>query len=132
MENWHGRHPIPWDYFYSMEKGSGKNLDWFFYNWFYTPSYIDLSLVKVDKTSRGYDLSIKNTGGFAVPFNIVAMYEDGTDENFHQTPKVWEDNQKEISIPIKSGRMVKSFKLEGGIFMDANEKDNLFMMEQAP
>ncbi len=27
MNNWNGKHPIPWDYFYSMQKGSGKDLD---------------------------------------------------------------------------------------------------------
>ena len=124
MNNWNGKHPIPWDYFYSMEKGSGKNLDWFFYNWFFTPSYIDLDLAKADKTGKGYVLEIKNIGGFAIPFDVIATYDDGSSESFHQTPKVWERNQKEISVTIKTGKTVKTLKLEGGIFMDANEKDN--------
>jgi hypothetical protein len=124
MNNWNGKHPIPWDYFYSMEKGSGKHLDWFFYNWFFTPGYIDLDLAKVDKTAKGYLLDIKNIGGFAVPFDVVATYDDGSSESFHQTPKVWESNQKEIAVNIKTGKAVKTLKLEGGIFMDANEKDN--------
>ncbi len=124
MNNWNGKHPIPWDYFYSMEKGSGKGLTWFFYNWFFTPSYIDLNLAKVDKTSKGYDLDIKNVGGFAVPFDVIATYDDGSNESFHQTPMVWERDQKEISVTIKTGKVVKSLTLEGGIFMDANEKDN--------
>ena len=124
MNNWNGKHPIPWDYFYSMEKGSGQNLDWFFYNWFFTAYYIDLDLATVDKTSTGYVLHIKNIGGFAVPFDVIATYDDGSNESFHQTPKVWERDQKEISVNIKTGKAVKSLKLEGGIFMDANEKDN--------
>ncbi|HVU95737.1 MAG TPA: M1 family metallopeptidase [Puia sp.] len=124
MKNWNGKHPIPWDYFYSMSKGSGKNLDWFFYNWFYTPYYIDLALVKAEKGGRGYALSIKNIGGFAIPFDVIATYDDGMSESFHQTPKVWEKDQKEISVRIKTSKVVKSLKLDGGIFMDANEKDN--------
>lgn len=44
MDNWHGKHPIPWDYFNSMNTGSGKNLNWFFNNWFYTNNYIDLKI----------------------------------------------------------------------------------------
>jgi hypothetical protein len=126
MNNWNGKHPIPWDYFYSMEKGSGQNLDWFFYNWFFTPGYIDLDLANVDKTATGYVLHIKNIGGFAVPFDVIATYDDGSNENFHQTPKVWERDQKEISVNIKTGKAVKSLKLDGGIFMDANEKDNMW------
>jgi hypothetical protein len=124
MNNWNGKHPIPWDYFYSMEKGSGQNLDWFFYNWFFTPGYIDLDLASVDKTATGYVLHIKNIGGFAVPFDVIATYDDGSNESFHQTPKLWERDQKEISVTIKSNKAVKTLKLDGGIFMDANEKDN--------
>jgi hypothetical protein len=124
MNTWNGKHPIPWDYFYSMEKGAKKKLDWFFYNWFFTPGYIDLGLTKVDQTTKGYTLNIKNIGGFAVPFDVVATYDDGSTESFHQTPIVWEHNQQEISVNIKTSKKVKSFKLDGGIFMDANEKDN--------
>ena len=124
MDNWNGKHPIPWDYFYSMSKGSGKDLNWFFYNWFFTPGYIDLGLAKVDKSGKGYSLSVRNIGGFAVPFDVVATFDDGTTERFHQTPKVWEHDQKETAVKIKPAKTVKSLTLDGGIFMDANEKDN--------
>jgi hypothetical protein len=129
MSNWNGKHPIPWDYFYSMSTGSGKDLNWFFYNWFFTPDYIDLDLVKSEKAGNGYTLSIKNIGGFAVPFDAVATYDDGTTERFHQTPKVWEQDQKEISVKIKTKKAVKSVTLDGGIFMDANEKDNTWTVQ---
>jgi len=124
MNNWNGKHPIPWDYFYSMQEGSGKKLDWFFYNWFYTPYYIDLDLNKVDKTANGYDLSINNIGGFAVPFDAILTYADGTTESFHQTPIVWEKDQKEISVKIKTAKQVKSITIDGGIFVDADMKNN--------
>jgi hypothetical protein len=124
MDNWNGKHPIPWDYFFSMNKGSGKDLNWFFYNWFFTPGYIDLSLSNVQKAGKGYTLSIANIGGFAVPFDIIATYDDSTTERFHQTPKVWERDQKATTLTVKTGKPVKSLTLDGGIFMDANEKDN--------
>lgn len=124
MDNWNGKHPIPWDYFNSMKQGSGKNLDWFFYNWFFTPSYIDLSLEKVDKVSGGYALSIKNIGGFAVPFDAIITFTDGTTDSLHQTPIVWEQDQKNITVNIKTDKEAKSITLDGGIFMDADMKNN--------
>jgi len=124
MDNWNGKHPIPWDYFYSMEKGSGKKLDWFFYNWFYTPYYIDLNLEKVDKSSKGYTLSVKNIGGFAVPFDVIITYADGTGETIHQTPIVWKEDQKNILIKIRTEKSAKSITLDGGIFVDADMKNN--------
>jgi len=124
MNNWNGKHPIPWDYFYSMQEGSGKKLDWFFYNWFYTSNFIDLSLDKAEKTSNCYTLSITNIGGFAIPFDAVLTYADGTTESVHQTPVVWEKNQKNISVSIKTTKEVKSITLDGGIFVDADMKNN--------
>jgi Peptidase family M1 domain len=124
MDNWHGKHPTPWDYFYSMNTGSGKNLNWFFSNWFYTPYYCDLSLENAKEVKGGYALSVKNIGGFAIPFDVVATYTDGTTETFHQTPIVWEKDQKAITVNIKTGKALKSATLDNGIYMDANEKDN--------
>lgn len=126
MNNWNGKHPIPWDYFNSMNSGSGKDLNWFFYNWFYTTSYIDLALQGATKDGNSYKLDIKNIGGFAIPFNVIATYADGSTESFHQTPVVWKADQKQISISIKPSKEVKSLTLDGGIFMDANEADNVW------
>jgi hypothetical protein len=124
MDNWHGKHPIPWDYFNSMSAGSGRDLDWFFNNWFFTNYYIDLDLQKVQKVNDRYTLSIRNTGGFAVPFDVKVTYADGTTQSFHQTPIVWQHNQKETFVRIKTGKAITNIVLDGGIFMDADESNN--------
>lgn len=124
MDRWHSKHPIPWDYFNSMNSGSGKNLNWFFNNWFFTNYYIDLALKSVTKNGNIYKLGIQNIGGFAVPFDVKLTYTDGTSENFHQTPSVWENNQKQITLNIKANKSIKTVVLDGGIFMDADESNN--------
>jgi hypothetical protein len=35
---------------------------------------------------------------------------------------VWEKNQKQISVSIKTTKVIKSVTLDGGIFMDADRK----------
>ena len=124
MAAWNGKHPIPWDYFNCMSTGSGRNLTWFFNNWFFTNNYIDLELNGVTKNANGYSLDIKNTGGFVIPFDVKVTYTDGTTAAFHQTPSVWEYNQKNISINIKTSKTAESVVLGGGIFMDATENNN--------
>jgi len=78
----------------------------------------------VEKTSNGYNLSIKNIGGFAIPFDAIVTYADGTTDTIHQTPIVWEKDQKNISVSIKTAKEAKSITLDGGIFMDADMKNN--------
>lgn len=120
MDNWNGKHPIPWDYFNSINTASGKNLNWFFNNWFFTNNYIDLSVKSVTKNV----VSVENTGGFAIPFDVVVTYSDKTKETIHQTPAVWQTNQKLVSIAIKNSKHIELVTIDGGIFMDATPENN--------
>ncbi|TPG42074.1 M1 family metallopeptidase [Flavobacterium pectinovorum] len=120
MDNWNGKHPIPWDYFNSINTASGRNLNWFFNNWFFTNNYIDLSVRNVDKNI----VSIANVGGFAVPFDLVVTYQDNTKETLHQTPAVWQVNQKLAKVILKNKKQIKQVVLDGGIFMDATPGNN--------
>jgi len=120
MQNWNGKHPIPWDYFNSINTASGKNLNWFFNNWFFTTHYIDLSVKNVDAKS----ISVQNIGGFAIPFDVNIIYADNSKETLHQTPAIWEKNQKAATIALKKQKQIRQITIDGGIFMDATPKNN--------
>jgi len=126
MNTWNGKHPIPWDYFNSMNTGSGQNLNWFFQNWFFTNHYLDLTVGKVVSNKGKTNISIQNIGGFAIPFDVVITYADGKTETFHQTPAVWKMNQKEAMVNINSIKKIKSVMLDNGIYVDATPKDNIY------
>jgi hypothetical protein len=126
MDVWHGKHPIPWDYFNAMNAGSGKNLNWFFQNWFFTNNYIDLEIDSVKKENNFYTVAIKNVGGFAIPFDLKVQYEDGTVSLQHQTPAVWKKNQKDYIVKLPSAKPISSIRLDGGIFMDYTPGNNLW------
>jgi hypothetical protein len=131
MNRWHGKHPIPWDYFNSMSSASGRNLNWFFNNWFFSNYYIDLAINKVVKTGTTYQMMVTNIGGFAVPFDVLITYTDGSKTTIHQTPAVWQSNEKQAHITLKGNKGISSIKIDGGIFMDANEKDNIWPMKNS-
>jgi hypothetical protein len=65
MARWHGKHPIPWDFFYTFNDASGKDLNWFWSNWFFGNNYIDMGIKTALKTGKGYDITIENIGGMA-------------------------------------------------------------------
>ncbi|MDB5000171.1 MAG: aminopeptidase [Mucilaginibacter sp.] len=126
MDRWHGKHPIPWDYFNSMSNVSGRNLDWYFKNWFFTNGYNDIAISNAVKGKDGYTLTINNIGGYAIPFDVVLTFTDGSTKTIHQTPAIWEANQKKTSVTFKAvvGKSLKSVTLDNGIFVDANKADN--------
>jgi hypothetical protein len=121
---WHGKHTLPWDMFNSFNNASGKDLNWFFNNWYFSNGYIDLALGSVIQTDTGTVVTIRNIGGFDTPVDLVITYDDGTSETIHQTPSIWSQDQKEATVNLPVKKKIKSLVLDGGIFMDANEKDN--------
>lgn len=124
MDWWHGKHPIPWDFFYSFNTASGQNLDWFWNSWFFSHGYDDLAVGKVSKTKEGYLLTVKNIGGFVIPFDVKITYTDGTTEDIHKTPIIWKKDQKQTDVVIKTRKRISSLTIDNGIWMDANESDN--------
>lgn len=126
MNTWNGKHPIPWDYFNCMNKGSGKDLNWFFHNWFYESNYMDLKIESVRKSKKNYNINILNVGGFAIPFDLIIELTDGSVKNTHYTPKTWEENRGKKTISIPYSKNIKTIKLNGGIFMDYSPDDNVW------
>lgn len=124
MDNWNGKHPMPWDFFYSMNTGSGKNLNWFWNNWFFSNNYIDLKVVSAIAKGNTVNLTINNEGGFAIPFDVIATLSDGTTHKTHFTPAVWEKDARNTTLTITAPKKVTAIVLEGGIYMDATPADN--------
>ena len=120
MERWNGKHPIPWDYFNTVNDVAGRNLNWFWHAWFFTNSYIDVGVRSARKTASGYAVTLDNTGGMPTPVDLVVEYTDGTTETRHQTPAIWATNVKRATIQVATSKRVKSIALAGGIFMDAD------------
>lgn len=121
MSRWNGKHPTPWDFFYTFNDRSGKNLDWFWNSWFFSNSYIDIAIKNVTAKKDGYTIALENIGGMPAPVSVEVAYTDGSGESFYQTPVIWEKNLKQTTVNIATKKPVKSIRLNGGIFMDANE-----------
>jgi Peptidase family M1 domain len=121
MDRWHGKHPIPWDFFYTFNDVSGQDLDWFWNNWFFSNNYLDLDIEKVEQIPvKGTFVHIRNVGGFAFPFDVVATFNDGSTERAHISPVAWKGGVKETTIGMSaSGKKVVSVELDDGIFVDA-------------
>ena len=124
MARWHGKHPLPWDMFNTFNAISPEDLTWFFNNWFFESHFVDLAAAGLDKTNDGYAVQVKNAGGFAIPFDVQAVYADGTTELFHQTPRIWKDSTEAVTVTLPVTREVKAVLLDSGIFNDVNAANN--------
>ena len=124
MELWHGKHPLPWDYFSSFSRTTGENLDWFWRAWFFEPNYIDVALRGATASGGGYRVTLENVGGMPAPVDLVVRYDDGTSETFHQTPAIWKADLRHATVTIATRKKVQSIQLEHGIWMDADTSND--------
>lgn len=125
IQQWQGKHPIPFDFFNCLNTGSGKNLNWFWKRWFFDGGVPDQSIKKVNKTASSFNITIECTGHKPLPVDLTLNFADGTTERFHRSIAVWEKaNTVTLTLPAK--KAVKSITL-GGIYVpDVNRKDNVW------
>jgi hypothetical protein len=123
MDRWHGKHPSPWDFFYTFNDVSGKDLNWFWKNWFFSPYRMDVSVNKVIQEGQGYTLYLDNVGGLAIPFELEIKYGDGSTRQMHLTPSVWENNPRQAKIEIPGADPAR-IQVHTGIYLDIDESNN--------
>ena len=70
---WEFKHPQPIDMQNSLEKASGKNLNWLFDDLIQTTNHIDYKLKHVKKTDNGYTVKVKNVGQVDGPIEINGL-----------------------------------------------------------
>jgi len=129
IDRWHGKRPLPWDMFNTFDDTSDLELNWFFKNWFFDTHYMDIAIADVQTTDDGYAIQVTNVGGAAIPFDVKVVYADDSEESFRQGPGVWKDSPEAVTVTIPTDQEVKSVALDGGIFIDSNMADNVWMNE---
>ncbi|MEO7049712.1 MAG: M1 family aminopeptidase, partial [Ferruginibacter sp.] len=125
MNDWKGKHPMPYDFFYSINKGSGKNLDWFWNKWFFGWEYPDLAINDVARSAGGSTITIENKGGLPLPVFLNIIWKDGTTSSKKYSAEAWKNGKSLLVIPIKKSISgIQSILLGNEMIPDKNKKDN--------
>ncbi|MDY0904152.1 M1 family metallopeptidase [Pedobacter sp. CFBP9032] len=126
IKNWNGKHPMPYDFFNSMNEGSGKNLNWFWKAWFFEGGILDLGIKAVDRTNGGYTIVVENKGIKPLPIDLTLTYDDGSVEKNHNTIGIWEKGSKMVVIKIKTTKKLKKVVMGSSHVPDKSKGDNTF------
>jgi hypothetical protein len=121
IKRWIGKHPIPFDFFYSINDLSGENLDWFWQNWFFDFGYGDLGLELKNKNT----LTIKNIGHLALPVRLKITYKDGHNSNMSYNLKIWKNANNIFNIPLKTPENIKKIELGADWIIDVDKSNNV-------
>ncbi|RYU82477.1 M1 family metallopeptidase [Hymenobacter persicinus] len=122
IRNWNGKHPMPYDFFNSMNAGAGQNLNWFWQRWFFDNGYPDLALQNVTPQN----IVVQAKGTKPVPVDLLITFADNTTQKIHRSVAVWQAGNTTVTVPVEGGKAVKRVVLGSTYVPDNNKADNVW------
>lgn len=127
INRWSGKHPTAYDFFFTLEDVSGRNLNWFWKPWFFNFGYADLGIKDVYQKDKKHFVTIENVGGFPTPIHLKLLFDDGSEQLAYRSANIWEDGKKTIEIEIESSKEIKTISIDNLYSPDGNKDNNLFL-----
>jgi len=129
ITKWNGKHPMPYDFFYSMNAGAGKNMDWFWKRWFFEEGVTDMAIKTVNKVNDGYEIVIENKSQKPLPIDLTINFNDGTSEKTHHSIGAWETGNQTYTSVFKTSKQINKVILGSSHVPDKNKSDNTFVVK---
>jgi hypothetical protein len=128
IQQWHGKHPMPLDFFNCMNVGSGKNLNWFWKKWFYDNGYPDLAITNVKQNGTQVTVTVGMKGSKPVPVDVTVYYKNGSTQKLHQSIGVWE-NSVTTALNFTATQSIKKIVLGDVHDADSNPHNDEWKMK---
>jgi hypothetical protein len=126
IQQWQGKHPMPYDFFNCMNTGSGKNLNWFWKRWFFESGIPDLAITSVTNKLKSYTVTITSKGSKPVPVDLTVTFADKTVTKIHRSVQIWEKGNSTVSIIVPSTQKIIKVELGSTYSVDSNKDDNVW------
>jgi hypothetical protein len=123
---WNGKHPTPWDFFYTFEDVAKKDLSWFWNPWFFESHIPDLAVKDLKNENGKTKVLIENVGNIPLPVDLTLILEDGTQTKLTASTAIWENGDTEVWLDAEVKLKVKSAELLNKNIPDADATNNKF------
>lgn len=102
INSWKGKHPIPWDFFYSLNYAAEENLNWFFKPWFFDFTYPDLGIHSYKIEGNKVIIKIEKVGGLPVPLKVKLLNKNEIVTEKYFKADIWKNGNQffEFSIDL--------------------------------
>lgn len=125
INRWEGKHPMPYDFFFTFNDVSGENLNWFWKSWYFDPGYPDLAIRK----KNDHNIFIENIGKLPMPVKLTVFYIDGTTETIEHSMKIWTNDRNMIEIPLKTDKRIQKLVLGDKDIIDIDLENNIIFFD---
>jgi hypothetical protein len=125
VNRWKGKHPTPWDFFYTFNDVLGENYNWFWKAWFFDLGYPDLGLEVNGNTAI---VKRVGTGSLPLPVTLTIEYKDGSVKTIKKSMDVWKEGANQIEIELENASEIKEISLDVINVPDIDHSNNIIYM----
>lgn len=128
INRWKGKHPLPYDFFYTFENVTGEDLSWFWKPWYFERAVPDIGIKEVNITGKEITANVINIGGMPVAVELKFITKDGKEIKESLSASIWK-NKKEITVKkVVEGKVIK-VELGSPIIPDSDLTNNSYTIE---
>ena len=94
IKRWAFKHPLPYDFFRTMNDAAGEDLNWFWKEWFFTTWKLDQAVQSVtyvkNDPANGAIITLVNKEKMAMPVDLAITQSNGKTEIIHLPVNIWQ------------------------------------------
>jgi len=126
MQRWHGKHPLPYDFFFTINDVAKKNLDWFWKPWFFEYGYPDLAIESVTVNKDEVKVKIAKLGNVPTRVKVSLVFADGEVQTKELKADVWAKGDKAVTIKFVTNKKVAKVLLGDKHIPDSFRDNNIY------
>lgn len=125
LQDWKWQNPYPWDFFNTVERVSGEELDWFWRSWYYETWVLDQAVRDVQNLEGHAIIELEDIGRVPMPVDLEIELEDGTTLQERVPVDLWLDGSARIEWRVETESPVVSVTIDPEeLLPDTNIENN--------
>ena len=110
IRNWAFKHPTPGDFFRTMENAAGRDLSWFWREYWYTTDLLDVAIDSVSQRQQGAQslatVSLRRLTAVMLPVRLRLKYATGANGDFSLPANIWANGDRFDAVIAVPARVV--------------------------
>ena len=130
INRWAYKHPVPDDFFRTMENVAGEDLGWFWRSWIQNNWKLDQAISGVKYVDNSYTkgavITIQNLEKMPMPVDLRIQFKDGSQQDMSLPVEIWRRNT-EWTFKVPTTKEIQTVIIDpDGNFPDVNPSNNVW------
>lgn len=130
VHSWAFKHPVPNDFFNSIENGAGEDLSWFWKGWFLNNYKLDQAISSVEYVNKdpkqGSLITLENKDQMVMPVTITITDSNGKVYTIKRPVEIWRTSSKWTLKLLSNTKITKVVLDENHQLPDMNRENNVW------